>query len=118
MGEAAVDRTGMIQKRLNEAELRARSDELAQAELDREALLEKKRSHNREWNEKLRQFRETIRQLSTEVNTGEAWVSAQAELYDAGHPFVDEPAAKPAKPAKKRASRRAKASNDNAVAGD
>lgn len=82
------DRTGMIQVDLSDVEVEKRSQKLAVEELDREKLLEKKRTHNREWNEQLRQSRERIGQLATEVNTRKAWVPAQEDMFGeaAGEP--------------------------------
>lgn len=96
--QSEADRTGMVQKELTEEEVAAKADELAAQTLRREELAEKKRSHNREWNEQLRQFHERITQLATEIEAGEAWVSAQQQF-----PGVDPPA----KAAKKRRAKKA-----------
>ena len=85
--------TGMMQVELGQDEVEKRSAKLASEELAREELLEKKRSHNRLWNEELKQARERINQLSTEVHTGKAWVPAQSDLFDAetGEAFDEDP---------------------------
>lgn len=76
------DKTGMLLKDLTTAEVKARADELAREELERDKLLEKKRSHNREWNEELRQAQQRISKLAKEVDSRQAWVMAQEDLFD------------------------------------
>lgn len=103
------DRTGMVQLELNEDERneRARLQAARQVELDE--LLEKKRSHNREWNEKILQLEGNISQLAKEAESGVAWVPAQADMFGAGgsndtDEGGDEPTNEP--PARKRRARR------------
>jgi hypothetical protein len=72
----------MIQRELSKDEIEARSAKLASDEVAREALLEKKRSHNREWNEQLKQVSASISQLALECDTGLAWVPAQEPMFD------------------------------------
>lgn len=107
--DAAEDRTGMVQKTLTQAEIKERAAELADAEVEREELLEKKRSHNREWNEQLKQSRIHICKLAAEVQTGKAWVSAQTGM------FADDDDEPPARPRRARRSRAPVASNDNGL---
>jgi hypothetical protein len=109
--DAAEDRTGMVQKALTAAEVKERSAELADAEIAREELIEKKRSHNREWNEQLKQSRILIGKLASEVQTGKAWVSAQTGMFDGDDD--DEPA--PPRQRRQRRSRPPAASNDNSL---
>lgn len=76
------DKTGMLLKDLSPAEVKARANELAKEELERDKLLEKKRSHNREWNEELRQAHQRISKLAKEVDSKQAWVMAQEDLFE------------------------------------
>lgn len=106
MGEQKQpDRTGMVLQDLSDDELAKKGEQLAGEVKDRENLLEKKRSHNREWNEQIRQIDERVNVLAEEVDSGQAWVSAQGGLFD------KKPAAKAngnGKPAAKGASKPAK----------
>lgn len=106
MGESKEkDRTGMVLKSLTREEIEKRGKELARAVEDREELAEKKRSHNREWNEQLRQLDGIIENLAEEVDTGEAWVDARMKLPGVN---TEPTAAKPngnGKPASKPASK-------------
>lgn len=118
MGESKEkDRTGMVLKSLTREEIEKRGKELAGQVEDREELAEKKRSHNREWNEQLRQIDKVIAQLAEEVDSGQAYVDARLKL-----PGVDtEPKAakpngngKPAAPAKKAPAKKAAPSKSKA----
>jgi multidrug resistance efflux pump len=100
------DRTGMIQIDLSDAEIKQRSDKLATEELEREALLAKKATHNREWNEQLKQSRDRIKQLATEVDSGKAWVPAQANMFGSTSNGSDEEEEETPPPAGRRRRRR------------
>lgn len=76
-----TDRTGMVQQELTAEEWDARAAKLAEVEQERIDLLAKKKTHNRKWNEELIQKRETIAQLTEEVNTRTAWVPAQRDMF-------------------------------------
>lgn len=99
------DRTGMVQVELSAEDITERSAKLASEELERERLLEKKRSHNREWNEQLRQTRDRIHQLAEEVDTGKAWVPAQAGLFEGDAENDSEPEPEPEEPPARRGRR-------------
>lgn len=102
------DRTGMVQVELTQDEWEQRSAKLAEDEQSRFDLIDKKKTHNRKWNEELIQLREGIRQLTEEVNTRKAWVPAQAQMPFGGGGEAanddDEPAAAEA-PARRRGRR-------------
>lgn len=74
------DRTGMVLRDLTEDEKNAKAESLAAACKDREKLEEKKRTHNRKWNEELIQLDDQISELAEEVNSGQAWVPAQNQF--------------------------------------
>lgn len=78
------DRTGMVQVELTQDEWEQRSAKLAEDEQARFDLIDKKRTHNRKWNEELIQLRDGIKQLTEEVNTRKAWVPAQAQIPFSG----------------------------------
>lgn len=80
MGKA-TDRTGMKLVDLTKDEWDQRSEALGAAEQERIDLIETKRSHNRLWNEQLIQLRDRIGQLTEEVNTKQAWVQAQTDMF-------------------------------------
>ncbi len=110
-----ADRTGMIQVELSKDELDKRSAKLAREEVEYNELLEKKRSHNREWNEQLRQAEERIAVLAQEVDSGKAWVPAQTDMFGGGE-GSEEPEAEdeePIEPARKRRTRRTAVANVN-----
>jgi len=95
----AEERTGMVQVELSQEDWEQRAAKLASEEAARFALIDKKRTHNAKWNEELIQYRESIKQLTEEVDTHTAWVPAQADMFganDAG-PDEEEPAAEPAR---------------------
>lgn len=77
----ATDRTGMKLVDLTKDEWDQRSEALGAAEQERIDLIETKRSHNRLWNEQLIQLRDRIGQLTEEVNTKQAWVQAQTDMF-------------------------------------
>lgn len=104
------DRTGMVRVQLGEDERNERARQQAAEQVKLDELLEKKRSHNREWNEQILQMEATISQLAKEAESGEAWVPAQTGMFeeesgsnDTGDDG-DEPPNEP--PARKRRARR------------
>jgi hypothetical protein len=99
----------MIKRELSHDEITQRSAKLASEELEREKLLEMKRSHNREWNEQLKQAHERIGVLAAEVDSGQAWVPAQSDMFDADSGEVDE-----APPPRRRGRRAAAEAGDTA----
>lgn len=103
------DRTGMVQVDLTQEEWEQRSAKLAEDEQARFDLIDKKRTHNRKWNEELIQLRDGIRQLTEEVNTRQAWVPAQQSLLPGGGAANDddEPAPAEAPRGRRRRGRRA-----------
>lgn len=107
----ADDRTGMVQVELSEDDVRQRSAKLASDELEREKLLEKKRSHNRKWNEELREVAASISVLAAEVDTGRAWVPAQEGLFEGSAENDAEDETEQAPPARRRRGRRAASAN-------
>jgi soluble cytochrome b562 len=111
MVTAKDEHTGMIQVELSDDQISQRSAKLASEELDRAKLLEKKRTHNRKWNEELKQYTTSISVLAAEVDTHQAWVPAQAGMFD-----EDGVAAEDEAPQKRRRGRRAQAENDGAAA--
>jgi hypothetical protein len=78
---SSEDNAGMMQIDLSDEEVAQRSAKLASEEIERELLREKKRTHNREWNEQLRQADTRIAVLAKEVDSHQAWVPAQAALF-------------------------------------
>jgi hypothetical protein len=110
----AEERTGMVQVELDEDVWKQRAEKLAAEETARFALIDKKRTHNARWNEELIQLRESIKQLTEEVETHSAWVPAQADMFGgngaAEHPESDETAP----PARRRRGRRSAAERANA----
>jgi hypothetical protein len=77
----AEERTGMVQVELSEEDWKQRAERLASDEASRIALHAKKKTHNKKWNEELIQLRESIEQLTEEVDTRMAWVPAQADMF-------------------------------------
>jgi hypothetical protein len=53
-------------------------------------LFAKKESHNREWNEQIKQLESRISQLAAEAETGTAWVTRQADMFGANDSDLDE----------------------------
>lgn len=80
MATEEPDRTGMVEHELTEDEIKVKGEELAALCRKREKLEEKKRTHNREWNEQLIQYTTAINTLAEEVENGIAWVPAQSQL--------------------------------------
>lgn len=107
------DNAGMTQVDLSDEEVAQRSAKLASEEIDRELLREKKRTHNREWNEQLRQADTRIAVLAKEVDSHQAWVPAQAALF--GENDTEEEPEETPPPARRRRGRRA-AAEDGAAA--
>lgn len=109
------ERSGMVQVALSDEEVQKRSAKLASEELTREGLLEKKRTHNRKWNEELRQVGTSINVLAAEVDSHQAWVPAQEQLFEAGGDDDDaEEAPTPITKARGRRGRRAAANGAEA----
>lgn len=102
----ADDRTGMVQVELTEDDVKQRSAKLAADELEREKLLEKKRTHNRKWNEEIKQVAASISVLAAEVDTGRAWVPAQEGLFGEAENDAEQ-----APPERRRRGRRSAAAN-------
>jgi len=102
------DRTGMVQVELSEDERNERARLQAAEQVKLDALLEKKRSHNREWNEQILQLEGTISQLAKEADDGQAWVPAQESMFSGGGSNdtdaseAEEPEAEPVKPKGRR----------------
>jgi hypothetical protein len=110
---ASDERTGMVQVELSEDDVKQRSAKLASEELERETLLEKKRTHNRKWNEQLKQVGSSISVLAAEVDTGRAWVPAQQDIFGVDG-SNDVAAAEIDPPARRRRGRRAAANGAEA----
>ena len=106
------EHTGLVQRELSKDEVEQRAAKLASEEIDREALREKKATHNREWNEQLKQANTRIAVLAAEVDTHKAWVAAQEDLFSVP---ADEDEPEPA-PLPARRGRRGRAANDGASA--
>jgi hypothetical protein len=90
----------MVQVELNEDDWKQRAEKLASEEAARFALLDKKKTHNKKWNEELIQLRESIQQLTEEVESHSAWVPSQADMFGSandGGPDEEEPAEPPAR---------------------
>ena len=105
---ASSERTGMVQVSLSADEVEKRSASMASQELERGQLLEKKRTHNRKWNEELKQYGTNIDVLAAEVDSHQAWVPAQEQLFDAANDDAEDAEEAP-KPARGRRGRRAAA---------
>ena len=75
-----TDRTGMVQAKLTDDQITAKGQELADECQKLDKLKEKKRSHNRKWNEEIRELEAHITELSEEIESGEHWISAQDQL--------------------------------------
>jgi hypothetical protein len=112
MGRNQEDHTGMVQVELDEEARneRARSNSAAQVELD--ALVAKKDSHNREWNEQIKQLESRISLLANEAETGLAWVNRQETMFGAND--VDE---EPAEEADEQAPKRGRGGRRKRAAG-
>ncbi len=77
------DRTGMKQVELSEEERNERARKQAAEQVELDQLYEMKRSHNRKWNEEIRQAEQRISQLAQEAEEGKAWVQAQTDMFSA-----------------------------------
>lgn len=75
-------RAGLVEMDLSEEQVAQRAEKLAQEELDKSALEERKTNSNREWNASLRGYEERIAVLAVEVKTHKAWVPAQHDLFE------------------------------------
>lgn len=80
MAKEETDRTGMVERELGDDELRAKGEELAALCQKHEKLSEKKRNHNRKWNEELITLDEAIREVSEQIERKTAWVPAQDQF--------------------------------------
>lgn len=80
MAKEETDRTGMVERELSDDELRAKGEELAALCQKYEKLQEKKRNHNRKWNEELITLDEAIREVSEQIERKSVWVYAQHQL--------------------------------------
>lgn len=81
MSEKESDRTGMKQVELSEDERNERSRRQSAEQVSLDNLWAKKESHNREWNEQIKQHEKLISQLAQEAETGKAWVPAQTDMF-------------------------------------
>jgi hypothetical protein len=111
---SSEDNAGMVQVDLSDEEVAQRSAKLASEEIERELLLEKKRTHNREWNEQLKQANTRIAVLAKEVDSHQAWAPAQAALFGEND-TEEEPEETPPPARRGRRGRRA-AAEDGAAA--
>lgn len=102
------DRTGMVQVELSEDDWKQRAEKLAAEETQRFKLLDKKKTHNAKWNEELIQLRESIRQLTEEVETRMAWVPAQTDMFGANDDGNGEDSEEEAPAKRRRGGRRAR----------
>lgn len=80
----AEDRSGLKEVELSEDERNERSRKASSEQVLLDKLYAKKESHNREWNEQIKQHEKLISQLSTEADTGKAWVPAQTDMFGGG----------------------------------
>jgi len=96
------ERSGMTRVELSEAEWKQRAENLAHLENERTKLEDKKSTHNREWNEQLKQLDTDIKVAAEEVETHMAWVPAQADMFGAN----DNEAAEDEEPAEETPRRR------------
>lgn len=81
MVDSKQDRSGMTQVALSQEDWEQRAAKLASEESERIALLAKKKTHNLKWNQELIQLRDSIGQLTEEVETRTAWVPAQVGMF-------------------------------------
>lgn len=114
------DRTGMIQVELSDEERNERAMRAAAEQVELDGIIEKKRSHNREWNEQINQREALISQLSLEADEGKAWVPAQADMFPANDGDDDdaasgEPEPTPPRGRRGRRPRAAAASDEHAA---
>jgi len=114
------DRTGMVQVELSREDREERGRALAAREQERFDLIDKKKTHNRKWNEDLIQLRESIRQLTEEVDTGMAWVESQTDMFGGGSANDTDEAEPEEEPKPRRGGRRgrrgARAADEGATA--
>lgn len=106
------DRTGMVQVELSDEDRKERAMRAAAEQVELDGLYEKKRSHNREWNEQIRQREELISQLSLEADDGMAWVPAQTDMFGGANDTDEE---EPEQPKPRRGKRRRGAAAGNHV---
>lgn len=91
------DGSGLVRVKLTDEQWRGRCDDLASALKKKEDIEGRKAAGNKKWNAELRQLEEQITVLADEVDTREANVSAQGNMFDdKGKPVEPaEPAAEP-----------------------
>jgi hypothetical protein len=82
--EKNEERSGMTQVELSEDERNERSRRQSAEQVSLDNLYAKKESHNREWNEQIKQHEKLISQLAQEAETGKAWVPAQTDMFGGG----------------------------------
>ena len=75
------ERAGMVKVPLNESEWKQHAERLASLENERTTLEELKTTHNRGWNERLKQLDTDIKVEAEAVESHEAWVPAQAGMF-------------------------------------
>lgn len=97
------DRTGMTQVALSDEDRNERARQQAAEQVKLDDLYEKKRSHNRKWNEEIRQLEGTISQLAKEAEEGIAWVPAQTAMFEDS---ANDAEPDPTPPARQRRGRR------------
>ena len=114
----AEDRTGMVKVELSQEDWEQRAEKLASEEAERFALLAKKKTHNKKWNEELIQLRESIEQLTEEVKTHSAYVPAQADMFGANDGGSEPDEEEPAEPPARRRGRRGRGAAAQASATD
>lgn len=79
-----AERTGFTRVQLTEDERNERARKQAAEQVSLDNLYAKKESHNREWNEQIKQHEKLISQLAEEADTGTAWVPAQTDMFGGG----------------------------------
>ena len=82
--EKNEERSGMTQVELSEDERNERSRRQSAEQVALDLIYAKKESHNREWNEQIKQHEKLISQLAQEAETGKAWVPAQTDMFGGG----------------------------------
>ena len=91
--EKNEERSGMTQVELSEDERNERSRRQSAEQVALDLIYAKKESHNREWNEQIKQHEKLISQLAQEAETGKAWVPAQTDMFGGGGAENDDEAA-------------------------
>ena len=95
------ERAGMVKVDLSKDEWDQHAAKLAELEAERISINELKATHNRGWNERLKQLKTDIAVETEAVETHKAWVPAQAGLFGGGDESAndteEEPEAAPAR---------------------